>query len=44
MLNNPTIEKTIEELKDVKLKVMAQMLTDPDNYLSNLSFEELGYG
>lgn len=36
MLNNPTVEK----LKDMKLKVMAQMLSDPDNALKELSFEE----
>jgi hypothetical protein len=36
MLNNPTIEK----LKDMKLKVMAQMLSEPDNNLEELSFEE----
>jgi DNA replication protein DnaC len=36
MLNNPTAEK----LKDLKLKVMAQMLNDPDNSLRELSFEE----
>lgn len=36
MLNNPTIEK----LKDLKLKVMAQMLSDPDNSLRELSFED----
>lgn len=36
MLNNPTIEK----LKDLKLKVMAQMLSDPDTSLRELSFEE----
>ena len=36
MLNNPTIEK----LKDLKLKVMAQMMSDPDNSLTELSFEE----
>jgi DNA replication protein DnaC len=36
MLNNPTVEK----LKDLKLKVMAQMLSDPDNSLKELSFEE----
>lgn len=36
MLNNPTIEK----LKDLKLKVMAQMMSDPDNSLKELSFEE----
>lgn len=36
MLNNPTIEKLI----DLKLKVMAVMLTDQDNSLRELSFEE----
>jgi len=36
MLNNPTVEK----LKDLKLKVMAQMLIEPDNSLKELSFEE----
>jgi DNA replication protein DnaC len=36
MLNNPTVEK----LKDLKLKVMAQILSDPDNSLKELSFEE----
>lgn len=36
MLNNPTIEK----LRDMKLKVMAQMLNDPDSSLRDLSFEE----
>lgn len=36
MLNNPTIEK----LKDLKLKVMAEMLTEPGNELRELSFEE----
>ena len=36
MLNNPTVEK----LKDLKLKVMAQMLIDPDSSLRDLSFEE----
>jgi hypothetical protein len=36
MLNNPTVEK----LKDLKLKVMAQMLSDPDHSLRELSFEE----
>jgi len=35
MLNNPTVEK----LKDLKLKVMAQMLSDPDHSLRELSFE-----
>ena len=36
MLNNPTVEK----LRDLKLKVMAQMLGDPDNSLRELSFED----
>ena len=36
MLNNPTIEK----LREMKLKVMAQMLGDPDHSLRDLSFEE----
>jgi len=36
MLNNPTVEK----LKDLKLKVMAQMMSDPDHSLRELSFEE----
>ncbi len=36
MLNNPTVEK----LKDLKLKVMAQMMSDPDSSLKDLSFEE----
>jgi DNA replication protein DnaC len=36
LLNNPTIEK----LKDMKLKVMASMLADPDPTLQELSFEE----
>lgn len=36
MLNNPTVEK----LKDLKLKVMAQMMSDPDQSLRELSFEE----
>jgi DNA replication protein DnaC len=36
MLNNPTVEK----LKDLKLKVMAQMLSDQDDSLKELSFEE----
>ncbi len=36
MLNNPTVEK----LKDLKLKVMAQMLSEPDSALRDLSFEE----
>ena len=36
MLNNPTIEK----LRDMKLKVMAQMLNDSDTALRDLTFEE----
>jgi hypothetical protein len=36
MLNSPTVEK----LKDMKLKVMADMLADPDNSLRELSFED----
>ncbi len=36
MLNNPTVEK----LRDLKLKVMAQMMSDPDHSLRELSFEE----
>ena len=36
MLNNPTIEK----LKDMKLKSMAQMMSDPDFSLRELTFEE----
>ena len=36
MLNNPTVEK----LRDMKLKVMAQMMAEPDNSLHDLSFEE----
>jgi DNA replication protein DnaC len=36
MLNNPTIEK----LRDLKLKIMAQMLSEPDSNLRDLSFEE----
>jgi DNA replication protein DnaC len=36
MLNNPTVEK----LKDMKLKVMAQMLDDQDSTLRDLTFEE----
>lgn len=36
MLSNPTIEK----LKDLKLKVMANMLAEPDNSMRDLSFEE----
>jgi len=36
MLNNPTVEK----LKEMKLKVMAQLLSEPDPTLNELSFEE----
>lgn len=36
MLNNPTAEK----LRDMKLKVMAQMIAEPDHSLRELSFEE----
>lgn len=36
MLNNQTVEK----LKDLKLKIMANMLAEPDNALRDLSFEE----
>ena len=36
MLNNPTVEK----LRDLKLKVMAQMLAEPDPAMQKLSFEE----
>lgn len=36
VLNSPTVEK----LKDMKLKVMAAMLADPDPSLRELSFEE----
>lgn len=36
MLNNPTVEK----LKALNLKVMAQMLSEPDQALRELSFEE----
>ena len=36
MLNNPTIEK----LRDLKLKVMAQMMSEPDNSLREMNFEE----
>lgn len=36
MLDSPTIEK----LKDMKLKVMAEMLSDPDISLKELSFED----
>lgn len=36
MLNNPTVEK----LRDMKLKAMAQMMSEPDHCLRDLSFEE----
>lgn len=36
MLNNPTVEK----LKSLKLKVMAEMLSNPDISLNEMSFEE----
>ncbi len=36
MLNSPTTQK----LKDIKLKVMASMLADPDPTLQELTFEE----
>lgn len=36
MLNNQTVEK----LRDLKLKVMANMLSNPDNSQKELSFEE----
>lgn len=36
MLNNPTAQK----LRDMKLKVMAQMLSEPDLAMRELSFEE----
>ena len=36
MLNNQTVEK----LRDLKLKVMANMLSNPDQSLKELSFEE----
>ena len=36
MLDGPTIEK----LKEMKLKVMAEMLSDPDSSLRELSFED----
>lgn len=36
MLSNPTVEK----LKDMKLKVMAQMMSEPDSSLNEFSFEE----
>ena len=36
MLNNPTVEK----LRDMKMKVMAKMLIEPDSSLESLSFDE----
>lgn len=36
MLNSPTVEK----LRDMKLKVMAQMMAETDNFLRDLPFEE----
>jgi DNA replication protein DnaC len=36
MFNNPTVDK----LRDLKLKVMAQMLSEPDPALRDLSFED----
>lgn len=36
MFNNPTVEK----LRDLKLKVMAQMMLEPDQSLMELTFEE----
>lgn len=36
MFNNPTVDK----LRDLKLKVMAQMMLEPDNTLFDLTFEE----
>ena len=36
MLNNPTVEK----LKDLNLKVMAQMLSEPDHAMREMFFEE----
>jgi DNA replication protein DnaC len=36
LFNNPTVEK----LYDLKLKVMAQMMTEPDQELQDLTFEE----
>lgn len=36
MLNNPTVEK----LRDLKLKVMAKMMAEPDPAMQELSFEE----
>jgi len=36
MLDGPTIEK----LKEMRLKVMAEMLSDPDSSIRELSFED----
>ena len=36
VLNNPTVDK----LRDLKLKIMAQMMGEPDSGLLDLSFEE----
>jgi DNA replication protein DnaC len=36
MFNNPTVEK----LRDLKLKVMAQIMSEPDHALQELTFEE----
>jgi DNA replication protein DnaC len=36
MLNNPTVEK----LRDLKLKVMAQMMNEPEHAMLELTFEE----
>ena len=36
MFNNPTVDK----LRDLNLKVMAQMMLEPDNTLPDLTFEE----
>ena len=36
MFNNPTVEK----LRDLKLKVMAQIMSEPDHALMELTFEE----
>jgi hypothetical protein len=36
MFNNPTVEK----LRDLKLKVMAQMMSEPDHEMLELTFEE----
>jgi hypothetical protein len=36
MFNNPTVEK----LRDLKLKVLAQIISKPDHVLQDLIFEE----